>query len=86
MKDKFNKEEEILFKMNLEGNEIIYKSLKVDDVSDGLIIKTELKDNNILQLNVKTRTIGSLKNILDDYFTNYQLVLNVLKLTNDRKE
>ncbi|WP_292460420.1 KEOPS complex subunit Pcc1 [Methanothermococcus sp.] len=65
----------ITFKMKIPANENIVKSLKVDDVSNGLIIKTTYNKNiKSLELLIKTNSIGSLKNILDDYFINYDMV------------
>lgn len=71
----------IKFKMKIPANEEIVKSLEVDDVYDGLIIKTTYDKNlKTLNLDVKTSSIGSLKNILDDYFTNYELSLNIFEI------
>lgn len=69
----------IKFKMEIPANEDIFKSLEVDDVFDGLIIKTTYdKDLKTLKLYVKTNSIGSLKNILDDYFINYDMATNII--------
>jgi len=69
----------IKFKMEIPANEDIFKSLEVDDVFDGLIIKTTYdKDLKNLKLYVKTNSIGSLKNILDDYFINYDMATNII--------
>ena len=74
-----NREIMIKFKMEIPANEDIFKSLEVDDVFDGLIIKTTYdKDLKNLKLYVKTNSIGSLKNILDDYFINYDMATNII--------
>jgi hypothetical protein len=76
----------IKFKMEIPANEEIVKSLEVDDMSDGLIIKTTYNKNlKTLNLDVKTSSIGSLKNILDDYFTNYELALNIFEIGKNDK-
>jgi len=70
----------IKFKMEIPSNEEIVKSLKVDDISNELIIKTTYdKDLKSLKLLVKTNSMGSLKNILDDYFINYDLTMKLLE-------
>ncbi len=71
----------IKFKMKIPANEEIVKSLEVDDVSDGLVIKTIYNKNlKTLNLDINTNSIGSLKNILDDYFINYELSLNIFEI------
>ncbi|MBW9220603.1 hypothetical protein KKP91_00050 [Methanothermococcus sp. SCGC AD-155-M21] len=70
----------IKYKMTLPGKEAIYKSLKVDDVEDGLIIKTSYDyDLKLLELYIETNSIGSLKNIIDDYFINYEMSLKIME-------
>jgi hypothetical protein len=76
----------IKFKMEIPANENIVKSLEVDDVSDGLVIKTTYNKNlKTLNLDIKTSSVGSLKNILDDYFINYELALNIFKIGKNNK-
>jgi hypothetical protein len=76
----------IKFKMEIPANEEIVKSLEVDDVSDGLVIKTTYNKNlKTLNLDIKTSSVGSLKNILDDYFINYELALNIFKIGKNNK-
>ncbi|MBW9221700.1 hypothetical protein KKP97_01440 [Methanothermococcus sp. SCGC AD-155-C09] len=71
----------IKYRMALPGKKIIYKSLKVDDVEDGLIIKTSYDyDLKLLELYIETNSIGSLKNIIDDYFINYEMSLKIMEL------
>lgn len=69
----------IEFKMEIPASEEIFKSLEVDDVSDGLVIKTTY-DNDLknLKLLIKTNSVGSLKNILDDYFINYDMTTDII--------
>ena len=70
----------IKYRMALPGKEIIYKSLRVDDVEDGLIIKTSYDyDLKLLELYIETNSIGSLKNIIDDYFINYEMSLKIME-------
>ena len=70
----------IKYRMILPGKETIYKSLKVDDVEDGLIIKTSYDyDLKLLELYIETNSIGSLKNIIDDYFINYEMSLKIME-------
>ena len=74
----------IKYKMKIPGNEIVYRSLKVDDVKEGLIIETSYqKESNILELYVETDSIGSLKNVLDDYFKNYEMSFRILELVRE---
>jgi len=81
-----NREIMIKFKMEIPANEEIVKSLEVDDVSDGLVIKTTYNKNlKTLNLDIKTSSVGSLKNILDDYFINYELALNIFKIGKNNK-
>jgi hypothetical protein len=76
---------EIYFKMELPSNENEVNSLKVDDIADGLVIQTNYdnkKENLVLE--IKTNSIGSLNNILDDYFVNYEMALNIMDLTKNK--
>ncbi|AEH07059.1 KEOPS complex subunit Pcc1 [Methanothermococcus okinawensis] len=78
----------ITLEMKIPSNENIVKSLEVDDIKNGLIIKTTYNKNlKNLELLVKTNTIGSLKNILDDYFVNYNMVMDIIEINekNDNK-
>ncbi|ABR55422.1 conserved hypothetical protein [Methanococcus vannielii SB] len=67
------------YSMKFKSEKEVIKSLNVDDVNDGLIIKTEYRDDCI-NLNIITNSTGSLKNILDDFFVNYELVEQVFNL------
>ncbi|AXI25882.1 hypothetical protein CFE53_02590 [Methanofervidicoccus sp. A16] len=70
--------------MRIPGDEVVYRSLKVDDVNEGLIIETSYQEkDNILELYVETDSIGSLKNILDDYFKNYEMSFRILELVRE---
>ncbi|HIQ32396.1 MAG TPA: hypothetical protein EYH55_02825 [Methanothermococcus okinawensis] len=69
--------------MRIPGNEIVYRSLKVDDVNEGLIIRTSYNGEK-LELYVETDSIGSLKNVLDDYFKNYEMSLKILEIVKER--
>jgi len=74
----------VKYRMRIPGNEIVYRSLKVDDVNEGLVIETSYqKESNILELYVETDSIGSLKNVLDDYFKNYEMSLRILELVRE---
>ncbi|HIP15786.1 MAG TPA: hypothetical protein EYG87_00955 [Methanothermococcus okinawensis] len=71
--------------MRIPGDEVVYRSLKVDDVDEGLVIETSYqKKYNMLELYVETDSIGSLKNVLNDYFKNYEMSLKILKLVRER--
>jgi len=70
---------QVNYKMMFKSEKEIIESLKVDDVNDGLIIKTEFEDNN-LKFEINTNKIGSLKNILDDFFVNYELAEKVVNI------
>jgi len=70
---------QVNYKMMFKSEKDIIESLKVDDVNDGLIIKTEFEDNN-LKFEINTNKIGSLKNILDDFFVNYELAEKVVNI------
>ncbi|ABR56683.1 KEOPS complex subunit Pcc1 [Methanococcus aeolicus] len=73
---------EIYFKMELPSNENEVNSLKVDDMDDGLVIQTNYNHSTKnLILEIKTNSTGSLNNILDDYFVNYEMMLNIMDLT-----
>ena len=74
----------VKYRMRIPGNEVVYKSLKVDDVNEGLIIETSYQEkDNILEVYVETNSIGSLKNVLDDYFKNYEMSLRILELVRE---
>lgn len=74
----------VKYRMRIPGDEIVYRSLKVDDVNEGLIIETSYQEkDNILELYVETDSIGSLKNILDDYFKNYEMSFRILELVRE---
>ena len=74
----------VKYRMRIPGDEIVYRSLKVDDVNEGLIIETSYQEkDNILELYVETDSIGSLKNVLDDYFKNYEMSFRILKLVRE---
>ncbi|BAP62794.1 KEOPS complex subunit Pcc1 [Methanococcus maripaludis] len=67
------------FEMTYDSKKEIVDSLKVDDIDDGLIIDTKF-DNDEIKVNIKTNSVGSLKNILDDFFVNYELAENIVNL------
>jgi len=73
----------VRYRMRIPGNEIVYRSLKVDDVNEGLIIRTSYNGEK-LELYVETDSIGSLKNVLDDYFKNYEMSLKILEIVKER--
>ncbi|WP_253254768.1 KEOPS complex subunit Pcc1 [Methanofervidicoccus sp. A16] len=74
----------VKYRMRIPGDEVVYRSLKVDDVNEGLIIETSYQEkDNILELYVETDSIGSLKNILDDYFKNYEMSFRILELVRE---
>lgn len=74
----------VKYRMRIPGDEIVYRSLKVDDVNEGLIIETSYQEkDNILELYVETDSIGSLKNVLDDYFKNYEMSFRILELVRE---
>lgn len=73
----------VRYRMRIPGNEIVYRSLKVDDVNEGLIIRTSYNGEK-LELYVETDSIGSLKNVLDDYFKNYEMSLKILEIVRER--
>jgi len=75
----------VKYRMRIPGDEVVYRSLKVDDVDEGLVIETSYqKEYNMLGLYVETDSIGSLKNVLNDYFKNYEMSLKILKLVRER--
>jgi len=75
----------VKYRMRIPGDEVVYRSLKVDDVDEGLVIETSYqKKYNMLELYVETDSIGSLKNVLNDYFKNYEMSLKILKLVRER--
>ena len=75
----------VKYRMRIPGDEVVYRSLKVDDVDEGLVIETSYqKKYNMLGLYVETDSIGSLKNVLNDYFKNYEMSLKILKLVRER--
>ncbi|MBW9223139.1 hypothetical protein KKP90_00875 [Methanothermococcus sp. SCGC AD-155-E23] len=74
----------VRYRMRIPGNEIVYRSLKVDDVNEGLIIRTSYNgEKEMLELYVETDSIGSLKNVLDDYFKNYEMSLKILEIVRE---
>jgi len=74
----------VRYRMRIPGNEIVYRSLKVDDVNEGLIIRTSYNgEKGMLELYVETDSIGSLKNVLDDYFKNYEMSLKILEIVRE---
>ncbi|MCS3900462.1 KEOPS complex subunit Pcc1 [Methanococcus voltae] len=81
----------IKYKMGFNSSKIVVDSLKIDDVDEGLIITTkfeELNDKNLttmenngkLVFSVQTNSIGSLKNIIDDFFVNYEMAEKIQKM------
>jgi len=74
----------IKFRMRIPGNEVVYRSLKVDDVDEGLVIKTSYeREKKMLELYVETDSLGSLKNVLEDYFKNYEMSLKILEIVRE---
>ncbi|HIQ39340.1 MAG TPA: hypothetical protein EYH53_04965 [Methanothermococcus okinawensis] len=70
--------------MRIPGDEVVYRSLKVDDVNEGLVIDTSYQEKyNMLELYVETDSIGSLKNVLNDYFKNYEMSFKILELVRE---
>ncbi len=73
------------FKLEFPANKDIANNLKVDDMNNGMIINTEYNENSEnLILEIKTKSIGSINNILDDYFTNYEMILNINDILNKK--
>ena len=73
------------FKLEFPTNKNIVNNLKVDDMNNGMIINTEYNENSEnLILEIKTKSIGSINNILDDYFTNYEMILNINDILNKK--
>ncbi|MBP2200970.1 hypothetical protein J3E07_000368 [Methanococcus voltae] len=86
----------VTYKMGFDSSKIIVDSLKVDDVNAGLIIKTnfeefENKDMDRLQntgklvFSVETNSIGSLKNIIDDFFVNLEMAEKIQEINTSNK-
>lgn len=74
----------IKYKMRIPGDEVVYRSLKVDDVNEGLVIETSYQEKDrMLELYVETDSIGSLKNVLNDYFKNYEMSFRILELVRE---
>ena len=74
----------VKYKMRIPGDEVVYRSLKVDDVNEGLVIETSYQEKDrMLELYVETDSIGSLKNVLNDYFKNYEMSLRILELVRE---
>ncbi|AEF97088.1 KEOPS complex subunit Pcc1 [Methanotorris igneus] len=72
----------VRFKMNIPSKEEICESLKVDNTSEGIIIKVNCKQNN-MEVYIETHSIGSLKNALDDLFVNYSMGESIVKIARD---
>ncbi len=71
----------IEFKIELPASAHIVKSLEVDDLDNGLTIKTLYdKNTRFLKLHIKTNSIGSLKNVFDDFIVNYELASNIIQI------
>lgn len=74
----------VKYRMRIPGDEVVYRSLKVDDVNEGLVIDTSYQEKyNMLELYVETDSIGSLKNVLNDYFKNYEMSFKILELVRE---
>ncbi|MBP2142963.1 hypothetical protein J2127_000104 [Methanococcus voltae] len=82
----------VTYKMGFDSSKIIVDSLKVDDVNAGLVIKTNFeefetnknnknnKNTGKLVFSVETNSMGSLKNIIDDFFVNFEMAEKIQEI------